>query len=258
MINEKLFVTPKPVESPKVRLFLFPYAGGSAATFIPWAKYFNEDVEMICIQPPGRGARFNEPPYDSMESLVGDLAKHASYITEIPYILFGHSLGCRVAFELTCRLKELGLPSPSYFIASGSRAPHLPRERKPIHDLPDTEFMHELKALNGTPEEILENPELMQLLMPLLRADLRIADNYQSSLVSVDAPILVLHGNEDTLVEKGQLRAWKELTERGVSFTNIPGGHFFLNENPEKVTKQIDFAVKKTLENSYMDNLCYS
>jgi len=113
-------------------------------------------------------------------------------VIDRPYLLFGHSLGSRIAFELALRCRQLGLPSPVSFIASGSRAPHLRTHENPIYDLPEAEFVAKLRDLKGTPEEVLRNEELIQLLTPLLRADFRIADLYCAAQTRLDCPIVVL------------------------------------------------------------------
>ena len=125
--KNKTFIIPKPQVSARLRLFLFPYAGGSASTYIHWAKLFDDNlhVELVLVQLPGRGSRMTEPLHQTMESIMSELLEHASYITSLPYILFGHSLGGKIAYELACRLRALTLPLPKYLIASASGAPLL-------------------------------------------------------------------------------------------------------------------------------------
>ena len=245
MNKNKLFIIPKPLPDARLRLFLFPYAGGSISTYIHWAKLFSDDlnIELVLIHLPGRGARTGEPAHQSMELLVSELLFHATYITSRPYILFGHSLGARVAYELTCKLAKLSLPSPKYLIASGSGAPHLPSNTEPIHDLPQDEFVNRLEQLNGTPREILSNSELLEFLIPLLRADFKIAADYQAEPSTIACPIMVLGGDDDIDISIDELNAWSELSEDKTTLHFIPGDHFFINANEDRVVEKIMIAV---------------
>jgi surfactin synthase thioesterase subunit len=241
VLKNELFITPKPLTSPRVRLFLFPYAGGSAYIYTHWIKLFNDDlnIELVLVQFPGRASRANELPHQTMASLMSELIEHASYITSCPYILFGHSLGSKISYELACRLKELGLPSPKYIIASGSGAPHLPNESEPIHDLPRSEFISELEQLNGTPQEILSNNELLDFLIPLLRSDFKLAYEYQAKVCRIACPIMVLGGVDDVEIKLDQLHAWGELSDIKIILDFIPGDHFFIDYNESLVVEKI-------------------
>ena len=245
--RNKIFLTPKPSASPKIRLFCFPFAGGSAATYLPWVESFGKEVELVFFQPPGRAYRISEPPHDDMDSLVDELMEHASYITRIPYVVFGHSLGSRVAYELICRLQSLGLPLPKYFIASGSRAPHLPNEKEPICDLPHNKFVLELERLSGTPKEILSNSELLELLTPALRADFRIAETYQAKATTIQTPMLVLHGEDDNDIKSEQVTAWSELSQHETTITYLPGDHFFINHYRTLTIEKVQAVLNKVL-----------
>ncbi|MBE0457792.1 thioesterase [Pseudoalteromonas prydzensis] len=230
-----------------MRLFCFPFAGGSTVTYMPWIERFGDEVELILVQPPGRGTRINEHPYDNMNSLVEELMLDAAYFTRIPYILFGHSLGSRVAFELCCQLKYSEFPLPEYFIASGSKAPHLLKKNNGFYDLPQDKFIQELRKLNGTPLEVLLNQELMELLIPMIRADFKISDTYQSKKNCMPFPILVLNGDSDTGMVKDQVVAWSELTRSVFNIVQLPGDHFFINQSICEVITQVKLVVSKIL-----------
>jgi medium-chain acyl-[acyl-carrier-protein] hydrolase len=122
-MKSKWFVIPKPNTNADLKLICFPYAGGGASTYIPWIKDLPYNVELIIIQSPGRGTRINESPYVNIHSLISNLIKAIPDILDKPYILFGHSLGSRIAFELMRHLKILNYAPPQHFIASGSGGP---------------------------------------------------------------------------------------------------------------------------------------
>ncbi|MFC7420656.1 thioesterase II family protein [Iodobacter arcticus] len=247
MVKAKIFTIPKPRIAPKLRVFCFPFAGGSFTTYIPWVHCLNDDVELVLITLPGRASRVSEPSHEQMESIISELLGQKSIFAHVPYIFFGHSLGSRVAFELAVNLQSLGITAPQYFIASGSRAPHLESRRESIHHLPKAEFLQKLGELNGTPKEVLSNSELIDFFIPALRADFKVAHDYRAKKIPIVSPILVLGGEDDIDVTHLELLAWMELSQRGTQITLIPGGHFFINEHQSAVIEQVDFVVNLVL-----------
>lgn len=233
--NSNWFKRPKPVINPSLRLFCFPYAGGNASSYVGWVKSLPEFVELIVVEPPGRAARMMEQPFDSMEALVDDLFPHFQKLTDVPYIFFGHSLGGRVAYEICLRCHRLGIQLPGHFIASASRAPHIIKQRKNIYDLPEAEFIDKLRSFNGTPEEVLTNTELMELLLPMLRADFEIADTYLANPLPLDIPISVWAGTDDHEISKLDLQAWADCCNNQIEFEVMPGGHLFVDSHAAEV-----------------------
>lgn len=247
MVDNRWFCIPRPVRQPKLRLFCFPYAGGSATTYYPWAALLDPEVELVAIQPPGRSGRINETAYCDMQPLVDSLIENIVPLLNVPFIFFGHSLGSRVAYELATRLKARQLPTPTHFFASGSRAPHIAVEEKQLYKLPDEKFISELQRLNGTPEAVLQNQELMQLFLPLLRADFQIADTYVSDKVVLSCPITILAGTEDVDIKPVQLESWKELTSCAGEVHYVPGDHFFIEKNKQLVFKLLSEKIESAL-----------
>lgn len=178
-----------------------------------------------------------------MSALVADLASAFHRLIDKPYILFGHSLGSRVAYEFSKQCPRLGLPQPRLLIASGSPAPHFPSERTFIHDLPDAKLIDKLREFNGTPEEVLSNHELVQFLIPLLRADFKIADVYRAAPAPLPCPLLVLAGTEDWEVTRDAVEGWRELSQDGCDIHWIPGGHFFVEHNRALVLEKVVAAL---------------
>lgn len=234
-MKSDLFIIPRPVRNPKLRLFCFPYAGGSASIYYSWAQQLGEGVELVAVQPPGRASRMLERPHDHMDALVDELQAHAAYVSGVPYLFFGHSLGSRVAFAFASRLLAEGYPGPRHLIGSGSRAPHLATGLEPIYELPTPQFLAKLKSLNGTPQEALANAELMELLLPVLRADFRMADRFRARKLPIDCPITVLAGTEDDEIRSEHLDPWAELSTQATRFEFIAGDHFFINSQRDRV-----------------------
>jgi surfactin synthase thioesterase subunit len=240
MISSDWFIRPQPKLAPAARLICLPYAGGSAATYVPWAKSLPREVELIALQPPGRGSRMAETPHTQMAPLVADLMRVFPRITDRPYVLFGHSLGSRVAFEVTLQCQLKGIPLPARLVASGSRAPYLTKSEPAIYDLPDAQFIEQLRVLDGTPEEVLNNSELIQWLLPLLRADFRIADTHRAPRNPLNCPLTVLAGTEDETVSAQEVEGWRELTSRECDIHWVTGGHFFVERNREWVLERVN------------------
>lgn len=214
----------------RLRLFCLPYAGGGASVFRGWSELAPPEVQLLPVHLPGRGNRFVEPPRTRVEALVEQLAAELDPFLDLPFALFGHSMGAMLAFELTRRLRELGKPLPEILLVAGRRAPQRPSDRRPLHALPEDEFREELRTLDGTPEEILEHPELMELFAPILRADFELCETYAYRPGEpLDLPISAFGGLEDPDVGRDDLQAWRDHTRAGFRLRMFPGGHFFLH-----------------------------
>lgn len=228
------------VPGARLRLFCFPYAGGSAAVYRDWHTLVPGEIEVAAVNLPGRGARFKEPPLDRAEVLVESLAEELGPHMEPPFAFFGHSMGALIAFELTRLLRREGRRLPERLLVSGRRAPHLPDEDPPIHGLPDAELMEELRQLNGTPEEVLAHPELMELFLPVLRADFAVCEEYRyREEPPLDLPISAFGGVDDPDVERSHVLGWREQTRGGFRLRMFPGGHFFLNDHRDALVRAV-------------------
>jgi medium-chain acyl-[acyl-carrier-protein] hydrolase len=223
-------ICPKLNPNAKLRLFCFPYAGGRALNFRSWATELPSDVEVCQIELPGRGSRLTESPFTRLEPLIQTLARILLPYLDKPFVFFGHSMGGLVSFELAQLIfKNYGL-APVHMFISGHRAPQVPAPESFIHNLPETEFLKELRRLNGTPEAVLENAELMELLLPTLRADFTLIETYiYEPKPRLDCPITVFGGLQDPTVACDKLEAWREQTNAAFSLRMLPGDHFFIH-----------------------------
>lgn len=225
---------------PAVRLFCFPYAGGGAAIYRSWGGILPKPVEVCAAQLPGRGTRMREPAVSDLGALVRALADALENDLDRPFAFFGHSMGALICFELARHLRERGAPQPVHLFVSGRRAPQLPSTQRVIHDLPEPEFVEELRRLQGTPPEVLEHPELMQLLSPLLRADFSLAETYAYAPgPPLDCPVSAFGGLQDEEVGREELEGWKEQTTGRFKLRMMPGNHFFLDEGRQPLLRSI-------------------
>jgi medium-chain acyl-[acyl-carrier-protein] hydrolase len=223
-----------------MRLFCFPFAGGGARAFQAWPDHLPPDVEFWVAQFPGREGRFKEPAYTRLADLVADLIGAIAPHTDVPHAMFGHSMGALVAFTLARELRRAGLRGPELLLVSGRRAPQCRDTDPPIHALPEKAFLEEIRALNGTPEAILQNDELLRLLIPVLRADFAVCETYEYvSEAPLDCPIVAFGGDEDPDVSREDLVAWSEQTTSSSSHRMFPGDHFYLLDEFVPVLKEI-------------------
>jgi medium-chain acyl-[acyl-carrier-protein] hydrolase len=214
----------------RLRLLCFPFAGSGASAFRSWGDGFPEAVEVYGVQLPGRGARRQEAPCREMAPLVGALARLLITRVDKPFAFFGHSLGGLLAFELSRELRRRGGPRPRHLFVSAVGAPHVPEQRTPIHALPKRDLLTRLRALSGTPAEVLAHQDLMETLLPTFRADLALFETYRcAEEPPLDVPIGVFGGLQDPFVSRDRLLRWRDQTHSRFAVRMLPGEHFFLN-----------------------------
>ena len=202
--------------------------------FHRWADKLGSSVEVCPVQLPGRGNRIRETPFRQMDLLVESLAEGLFPYLDRPFAFFGHSLGAIVSFELALKLQRERGKLPIHLFVSGRRAPSIPRQHPITYNRPDDEFVEELKRLNGTPKEILEHSELMQLMLPVLKADFEISETYKDSGEPLrGCPITAFGGKQDQEVPPHFLEAWQKHTTGPFKHRMLPGDHFFLHASEQ-------------------------
>lgn len=251
--NSPWVKSPKPNPAARLRLFCFPHAGGGALTYRTWPEALPAEVEVCPVQLPGRESRIRERPFDDLNALVDALVPELLPLLDRPFAFFGHSMGAMIGFEVARRLRARRLACPQRMFASGRRAPQLPpKGERRTFDLPKNEFVEELGRLNGTPREVLEHPELLELLLPILRADFSVCQTY--SYVPgepLDIPITVLGGSEDSDVSRTGLEAWREQTSGAFKLHMLPGDHFFINSARARVCQLVGAELNDLLRRTY-------
>jgi surfactin synthase thioesterase subunit len=228
----------RPASPGAVRLFCLPHAGGSAPYFMPLARALAGEYDVVCVQYPGRQDRRQEPAVEDIGTLADLFLETFRAEPGTPPVLFGHSMGAVVAYELARRLEREGTP-PLGLIASGRRAPHLHREET-VHQRDDNGLVAEIQQLNGTDPGVLNDEELLRMILPSLRADYRAVETYRHQPGEpLRTPVSVLIGESDPRVTLDEARAWRELTGGAFAFRSFPGGHFYLNGQQAAVTRAI-------------------
>ena len=218
------------------RLYCFSYAGGSAASFADWPGQLGAQVEICAVQLPGRGTRFHETPCTELDQFIPTLAEVLAAQPAQPFAFFGHSLGALVAFELARYQAWHGLAQPTQLIVSGCAAPRYRSPPEDLHLLPDGGLLERLRELNGTPPEILGHRELMEVLLPTIRADMAIADLYRYRAGPLlDMPLSVFAGMQDDFDTPDQTRGWREETSSLCDVYWFDGDHFFIQSERARV-----------------------
>lgn len=238
-------ISPNPQAN--LRLFCFPYAGGSAQIFRSWPNQLPNTIELCPAELPGHGRRMKESPFTDLKELVNTIIPIITPRLDKPFAFFGHSMGALIAFELTRRLRDNNQPLPTHLIVSGRRAPQQEEEESPTYNLPDEELIKKLRWLKGTSTNVLDDPEMMQLMLPILRADFAVCETYQyTEQPPLPCPIIALGGWCDPATRNGGLKGWQEHTATEFRKKSFPGNHFFLHSAQTRLLK---FLAKQLIIN---------
>jgi medium-chain acyl-[acyl-carrier-protein] hydrolase len=222
----------RPNPAASIRLFCLPFAGGGASAYRLWPAALPSSVEVCPIQLPGREDRYREPALTSLVGLSRALSRELLPFLDRPFAFFGHSMGALAAFETARALRHSAAPAPLAMFLAAYPAPQVPLARAPIHQLPDAEFIEEMRRMQGTPEAVLGNAELMAFVLPILRADFEACDTYVCpSEPPLACPFFMYGGTDDREVDSQGLARWREQTSGAFSQRMFPGTHFFVQSH---------------------------
>ena len=225
------------VRKPALRVFCFPYAGGSASLFREWPKAMPSNVELLALQLPARGGRLFEEPFKRVDDLVQVVIETVLPLLDIPFVLFGYSLGALLAFEVARTLQVQLQRIPEKVFVAACQAPQTMGSRIRRHQMSEGDLVNELKRLNGTPPEILENESMLRCFLPALRADFEMIDTYiYKPLAQLQCSIRAFGGTRDRISIE-HLRGWSEQSSSGYSMDMIEGDHFFIKHSSEELLR---------------------
>jgi len=225
------------VHRPRATLICFAYGGGNAAAFRAWARHAPADVQILGVELPGRGVRFGAAPLTRVADVIDALLAQRDFLAQQgQLILFGHSLGALLAFEFARALQRTGALAPVHLVASGRGAPHLARREAPVHALPDAQFLAQVRRFEGLPDAVLQHAELLEIFLPILRADFALSETYECMPgAPLDCDLTVLGGTRDPMVDVATLAPWREHTRGRFACRMFDGGHFFLNDHAAQI-----------------------
>lgn len=233
----------------KVKLFTLPYAGSSATFCMKWAKYFLDNIELYPIEFAGRGKRFKEPFYNSINEAVDDAYNNIKNYLVDDYIIYAHSMGCLAVYELLRKIKINGDKNPLHIFLSGRFPPHV-EISNPVYLLNDDDFIEEIIKYGGTSDKVLKNKDFLKIFLPILRSDYKITETYKLSTnihESFDVDITYFYSNKDLMITKKNIEEWKLYTTKKFKIISFEGGHFFIFERYQDIIN----VINNTLYNYY-------
>ncbi len=236
---------PRPQPDAKLRLFCLPFAGGGASLYRPWTTQLAPTIEVCPIQLPGRENRYSEKPITDAHQMAQIIATQMLPFLDRPYAIFGHSMGALLAYEVTRELARLKARAPEILFVSAHRAPHLPRKRALLHALPNAQFIESLKQYGGFPEEILNNQEFIDFVLPTMRSDMTLCDLYafKNEDFQLNLPIEIFAGAGDPEAGPDEMKAWADYSQNRSNLKVFEGGHFFLRSHSKELLDHISGSI---------------
>lgn len=212
----------------RCRLFCFPHAGGAATFYRPWRHLLPPVIDVCPLELPGHGARIDEPPFRQIHALVAALCRVLKPLLTVPFSLFGHSIGACLAYESALRLRSADGRRSAHLFVSGRPAPYRATRDPSLRKLCDHDLLVALNRFGGIPPAVMARSELMTALLPAIRADLEMVENYKADAEKcITCPITAFGGEDDHSVDVHSLDAWRRLTSGLFRLRVFPGGHFY-------------------------------
>jgi medium-chain acyl-[acyl-carrier-protein] hydrolase len=231
-------VIPRPITRPSLRVFICPFIGGGVTYWRAWLQLLPADVEAVVYLLPGRERRISEPPLRSMTAVVCELARASEAYLGVPFVMFGHSTGADIAFELTHHLRERHGILPALLAVSSAAAPHLPRSPERVSQLPTAELIRRLASTAGSRQGVLRNREILKLMVPTMRADCEVAESFRyRPRGPLACDLLVLGGEDDSMISSAQVQSWREHAARRFTLETFPGGHFYFKGRESEIVR---------------------
>lgn len=233
----------------KVKLFCFPFSGGSSAIYLSLFKRISPQIEILPVELPGRSKRFSEKPLECLESAALDLYQGISDNLDNSYAFFGHSLGCLLIYELMQIIARNNRECPIHIFLSGGIPPHF-KGKTDLHTYSDQEFLTEIIRMGGIPESIVENKEFLNFFLPLIRSDYKMYETYtaKADFFKFPCAITALSGTKDYLANFESSKNWSLYTMKSCSHKLFEGDHFFIKSHSEEVGQLIEKVLTENYE----------
>ncbi|MGW1893053.1 thioesterase II family protein [Streptomyces sp. NPDC002004] len=239
-LDPEWFRRPRAVADPRMRLICFPHGGGAASFFRGWPQWLPADVELVAVCYPGREDRITVPCTERMDDLADGITDALLGALDRPFAFFGHSMGASVAHEVAMRLEERHGKSVTRLVVSSRGAPARLRPSG-ISRESDEVLVRDVMELGGTLSAALDHPELRELLLPMIRSDYRLIDDYRPAdpVPRIKAPVTALLGDRDPHVDEDDMRAWSAVTDGPFELKVLSGDHFYLMEHASSVVSEL-------------------
>ncbi|GIJ09823.1 thioesterase [Micromonospora andamanensis] len=241
--NRRWVRTLTSVDDPTARLVCFPHSGGTAAVYRPWSAALPAGVALHAVQYPGHADRLAEDPVTSIAEMATQVAAELLRLPPTRYALFGHSLGALVAYETARVLRDHGDPVRHLFV-SGAAGPWLAGGGT-THQLDDEDLWSAVTKLGGIEPDIADEPELRDLLLPVLRSDITVHETYRPApdAAPLGCPVRGYYNTDDPLVDADRVAGWAGVSNAAFSMRAWPGGHFQLLAHPDELVADIVAAL---------------
>lgn len=226
-----------------MNIFFFPFAGGNKHAYRPITQQLQSSSNPILLELPGRGMRMKEPLLTQFDEMVNDLYAIVKTQLHAPYVFFGHSMGATLAFCVLRKIIENNQPKPKSLIVTGRGGPQHPTETS-LHTQSTPALIESLRAFQGAPNEVLDNEEMMEFFLPILRADFEGIENYTYSPgASLDVPVVALYGSKEA-ISKEAMELWRKESNAQVIIREMQGGHFFIFDHVREIARLLESSGK--------------
>jgi medium-chain acyl-[acyl-carrier-protein] hydrolase len=228
--NSRCLLCTRPNPKAQLRLFCFHHAGGSPTLFHAWKDRLPEQIELWVVRLPGRGDRASESPFKRIAPVVQEVSEALVPFLNEPFAFYGHSMGAAIAFETARLVRRRHGAQPTRLLVSSCQAPQRLYFALPTYDLPEADFIEELRSLKTTPQPLFDDPRLLMMMLPMIRADVELLQTYEYLAdAPLDCPITVFGGLQDQVVRLAGLMGWRKQTTAQANLHLLPGDHFFIN-----------------------------
>lgn len=231
---------PRPNPSAPRRIVCFPHAGGSASFYRPWTQLLAPDLELLAVQYPGRENRYAEPLISTVDEMAVTVARALLAEPAHDTILFGHSMGAVIAYETLRLLEAEGATHFTRLCVSGRRITDFP-EKTDLAPRTDDELLAAMTELGGTQTEVLREPDLREMFLPIIRNDYHLIDTYRppNDTTPIRADVVALIGDSDPQVDQRQAKEWASVTTGTFEWHEFSGGHFYLIDHAQRVIEVV-------------------
>lgn len=223
----------------RINLFCIPFAGGSKSAYHNYIDKARDILAVIPLELPGRGSRYREPLLTDVHAMVEDLLQQIRPALQQPYALYGHSMGALLCYLLSVRIIREEINSPLHLFLTGKGAPSIRTDGPVLHLLPRDHLVNELRKMGGTPDIVLNDSKLLDIFLPVIRADFEALENFRyKEPANLNVPITVVTGSEETISAE-RIEAWRLETCGRVDTIVLPGNHFFIFEHTSEIIRLI-------------------
>jgi surfactin synthase thioesterase subunit len=230
-----------------IHLFCLPFAGGNTYSYREFKKSHADFINIVAIDLPGHGRRMGKPLLTNIDAMAEYVLHHIQDDLSEPYAIYGHSMGAIIAYVLSQKLRKKKLGMPIHLFVSGRQGPPVVSKEKDWHLLPKKEFIQKVMTYGGIPEEVAEEEDLMDLFVPILRADFQAVSDYKyEEAAPLDLPITVMIGLDEDITYEEALQ-WQNATTRKIAIKQFPGGHFFIFDHLPEIGNMISRTLAKAI-----------